>query len=80
MSTKVLADAIYYENAKRVQAGLTPQERQKMDEQMNRDKWENIGKMKFDGVYISGQSGKGNDGLLSQLLGAEVAKNMNTKK
>jgi hypothetical protein len=81
MSKKVAADATYYENAKRVQAGLTPQERQKMDEQMNRDKWENIGKMKFDGVYMmGGTQSKGGDGLLSALLGAEVAKKMNTKK
>ena len=78
MSKKVAADATYYENAKRVQAGLTPQERRAMEEVMNRDKWANISKMRFDGVYINGQSG-GKDGLLSSLLGAEVAKGMKSK-
>lgn len=76
-SKKVKADATYYENMKRVKAGLTPQERAKMDVQMNKDKWDGISKIKLDGVYILGdQKGKGGDGLLTALLGAEVAKGM----
>jgi regulator of protease activity HflC (stomatin/prohibitin superfamily) len=76
-SIKVIADANAYKNTKLYAAGLTPQERRAMDEQMNRDKWQNIGKMKFDGVYMmDGGKGKGSDGLLSALLGAEVAKGM----
>jgi len=80
-SKKVAADAIFYENAKRVQAGLTPQERAKMDIQKNKDTWDAIGSMRFDGVYMTGGSnGKGSDGLLSALLGAEVAKGMKAPK
>ena len=80
-SKKVSADAIYYENIKRVQAGLTPQERAKMDIQKNKDTWDAIGGMKLDGVYMmGGQGSKGNDGLLSSLLGAEVAKGMKPSK
>jgi len=40
-----------------------------------------IGSMRFDGVYMTGGSnGKGSDGLLSALLGAEVAKGMKAPK
>ena len=79
-SIKVTADANAYKNAKLYAAGLTPQERRSMDEQMNRDKWENIGKMKFDGVYMMGENkGGGNEGILTALLGAEVAKSINNK-
>lgn len=80
-SKKVAADATFYENKKRVQAGLTPQERKDMEIEKNRDTWENIGKMHFDGVYIMGSDGKnsGGDHLLSKLLGVEVAKNMKTR-
>jgi len=78
---KILADAEAYKNLKLVQAGLTPQERRTMDEKMNNDKWVNIGKMKFDGVYMmDGAKSKGSDGLLSALLGAEVAKGMKPSK
>lgn len=79
-SKKVAADATYYENMKRVQAGLTPQERKEQDIQTNADKWNAISKMRFDGVYMmgSGTGGKNQspDGILTQLLGAEVAKSM----
>lgn len=78
-SVKVAAEAQYYKNSKLVQARLTPQERKEQEEIMNRDKWLNIGKMNFNGVYITGESGNGSDGLLSQLLGAEVAKGMKLK-
>lgn len=78
---KVLADAESYKNQRLVQAGLTPQERATLDEQMNRDKWANVSKMKFDGVYMmGGTQQKSGDGILSALLGAEVAKKMNSKK
>lgn len=74
---KVLAEAEYYKNQKLVAAGLTPQERKAMDIQMNKDKWGAISTMKFDGVYINGeQSAGGGEGILTQLLGAEVAKGM----
>lgn len=80
---KILADAEAYKNHKLVISGLTPQERRTMDETMNKDKWSNVAKMQFNGVYImdGGASSKSSgDGLLSALLGAEVAKNMNSKK
>ena len=78
-SVKVAADATYYKNQKLVQAGLTPQERMKMDIQKNSDTWNAIGGMKFDGVYmLGGTQSKSSDGILSSLLGAEVAKGMKT--
>lgn len=77
-SVKVGADAQYYKNQKLVQAGLTPQERKEQEEIMNRDRWDGISKMKLDGVYMMDSNGKSNsgDGLLSALLGAEVAKGL----
>ncbi len=77
-SKKVAADALAYENRQLVNAGLTPQERMEMDIRKNKDKWSAISTMKFDGVYMTGGA-KGNDGILSQLLGAEVAKGMKNK-
>jgi len=78
-SKKVQADATYYENAKRVQAGLTPQEKATLEVQMNSDKWNAISKMKFDGVYMMGSDKGSPDGILSKLLGAEVAKGLKKK-
>lgn len=74
---KILADAEAYKNHKLVISGLTPQERRLMEEKMNDDKWSNLSKMKFDGVYMFGQGGSNSkDGILSALLGAEVAKGL----
>jgi regulator of protease activity HflC (stomatin/prohibitin superfamily) len=78
-SVKVGADAQYYKNQKLVQAGLTPQERKEQQEIMNRDTWNAIGKMRFDGVYMNGSGGKSGESILSSLLGAEVAKGMKQK-
>jgi regulator of protease activity HflC (stomatin/prohibitin superfamily) len=79
LSEKEKADAAYYTNQKLVSAGLTPQERAEMDIQINKDKWDGISKMHFDGVYMMGEGNNAPDGILSKLLGAEVAKGMNTK-
>lgn len=80
-SKKVAADAIYYENIKRVTAGLTPQERIKAQIQMNKDKWENIAKWTLPSTYFAGQSGKsgGQQDLLTSLLAADIAKNIKNK-
>ena len=78
-SVKVGAEAQYYKNQKLVQAGLTPQERKEQQEIMNRDTWNAIGKMRFDGVYMNGSGGKSGESILSSLLGAEVAKGMKLK-
>lgn len=77
LSEKEKADALYYTNIKLVAAKLTPQQDKEMQETMNRDKWNAISKMRFDGVYMMDGSSKGSpDGILSKLLGAEVAKGM----
>lgn len=80
-SKKVAADATYYENIKRVQAGLTPQEKLKGDIQMNKDKWDNISKWNLPTTYFAGSSGTGKEGsdLLTNLIAADYAKNMNKK-
>jgi len=73
-SKKVAADATYYENLKRVQAGLTPQEKLKGDIQMNRDKYEFISKWNLPSFYMAGGTGDGQTDLLQALIGADLAK------
>lgn len=75
-SKKVAADAQAYENQRLVTAGLTPEQRIKADIQKNRDKWENIGKMQLNGVYMMGNQNAKGDGILSSLIGADLAKKM----
>jgi len=80
---KVAKDAEAYANRQLVRAGLTPQERAELERNMNKDKWESIGKMRFDGVYML-QDGKttssDGDGFLSKFIGAQMGKDMLSKK
>jgi hypothetical protein len=77
-ATKIAADAEAYKNSRLVQAGLTPKERIDAEVQMNADKWKNVAQLQLPQTVIMGDS-KGQDGLLSALLGAELAKQMNKK-
>lgn len=80
-SKKVAADAQYYENAKLVSAGLTPQERAEWEYKTAVGVAQQIKDLKLPSTYISG-SGKnnGNDNLLQSLIGADIAKKMMDKK
>jgi hypothetical protein len=78
-ATKIAADAEAYKNTRLVLAGLTPKEKIDAEVQMNFDKWQNVGKLQLPQTVIMGDS-KSQDGLLSSLLGAELAKQMNIKK
>lgn len=74
---RVKKDAEAYANRKLVQAGLTPQELIQAEIQMNKDKWEQIGKLKLPESVITGAGGGRNGdqmGLLEALLGAEILK------
>lgn len=77
---KVAADATYYENAKRVQAGLTPQERAEWHYKEAVGVASELKHLTLPTTYIEGGTGnKSGDGLLSTLLGAEIAKGMMKK-
>ena len=78
---KVKADADAYQNRKLVSAGLTPQERAKIDKEIAIGVAAEIAKLKLPQVYV-GAGGKGQQsGILQDLLGAELAKSMlNTPK
>ena len=79
-SKKVAADAQYYENAKLVSAGLTPQERAEWEYKTAVGVAQQLKDLKLPATYIeSGKNGnKGN--LLESLIGAELAKKMIEKK
>ncbi len=81
-SKKVAADAQYYENAKLVSAGLTPQERAEWDYRTSVDVAREIKSLKLPEIYIEGTQDKSSDSnLLQSLIGADLAKKMmNTKK
>ena len=79
-SKKVAADATYYENAKRVQAGLTPQERAELELKIAVGVAHELKDLRLPSTYIQGSSGSKNSaGLLETLIGAELAKNMMPK-
>jgi hypothetical protein len=83
LSKKVAADAIYYENSKRVQAGLTPQERATLEKEVAIGVAQELAKIKFPETLVITGSGTGKEatGLLETLIGAEMAKGMiNSKK
>jgi hypothetical protein len=79
-SKKVAADAQYYENAKLVSAGLTPQERAEWEYKTAVGVAQQLKDLRLPATYI--ESGKnGNSGnLLESLIGAELAKKMIEKK
>ena len=75
-STRVAADAEAYKNQRLVQSGLTPQERVKAEIQINREKWENIAKLKLPTTYIGSGTENSGGSILEALIGAEMAKGM----
>lgn len=79
-SKKIAADAIYYENAKRVQAGLTPQERAEWEYKTAVGVAGQLKDLKLPSTYFSGSGSKSNgNGLLTDLIGANLASGMVTK-
>lgn len=79
-SKKVAADAQYYENAKLVSAGLTPQERAEWDYKTAVGVAQQIKDLKLPSTYIEGSKNGNNGNLLQSLIGAELAKKMMEKK
>lgn len=79
-SKKVAADAQYYENAKLVAAGLTPQERAEWDYKIAVGVAAELKMLELPSTYIEGYGGKSGGNLLESLIGAEIAKNMMPKK
>lgn len=79
-SKKVAADAQYYENAKLVSAGLTPQERAEWEYKTAVGVAGQIKDLKLPATYITGSKNGNNDNLLNSLIGADLAKKMMAKK
>lgn len=76
-SKKVAADAQYYENAKLVSAGLTPQERAEWEYKTAVGVAQQLKSLQLPSTYIQGsEKGNGNGNLLQSLIGAELAKKM----
>lgn len=73
---KVKADAESYQNARLVSAGLTPQEKAQIQKETAIGVAAELAKLNLPEVYVAGSSGKGNNGILTDLLGAEFAKTM----
>jgi regulator of protease activity HflC (stomatin/prohibitin superfamily) len=76
---KVAADAQFYENAKLVQAGLTPQERAEWDYKTSIGVAAEIAKLKFPETMIIGGGDKGGTPL-EALIGAAMAKQLTSGK
>ncbi|MFY0685677.1 MAG: hypothetical protein JXQ90_00855 [Cyclobacteriaceae bacterium] len=75
---KVAADAMAYENAKLVSAGLTPQERAEWQYKTSVGVAEQISKLQFPStMIIGGEDGGGTP--LESLIGAAMAKQLTTK-
>lgn len=79
-SKKVAADAQYYENAKLVSAGLTPQERAEWEYKTAVGVAQQLKDLKLPETYIEGGKNGNNGNLLESLIGAELAKKMIEKK
>lgn len=75
---KVFADAQYYENAKLVQAGLTPQERAEWDYKTSVGVAAEIAKIKFPETMITASEKGGTP--LESLIGAAMAKQLTSGK
>lgn len=75
---KVAADAQYYENAKLVQAGLTPQERAEWDYKTSVGVAAEIAKIKFPQTMITADDKGGTP--LESLIGAAMAKQLTSGK
>ena len=79
-SKKVAADAQYYENAKLVSAGLTPQERAEWDYKTAVGVAQQIKDLQLPSTYIEGSKNGNGGNLLESLIGAELAKKMMESK
>lgn len=77
---RVNADAQAYANAKLVQAGLTPQERAEYDNKRAIGVAAELAKIKFPETLFMGGNDNGGDGLLSKLLGADLARQLKASK
>jgi regulator of protease activity HflC (stomatin/prohibitin superfamily) len=77
-SQMVAADAIFYENSKRVAAGLTPQERAQLEKEIAIGVAEQLKDLKLPSTVFTGGGSGGKDqlSLLESLIGAELAKKM----
>ena len=79
-SKKVAADAQYYENAKLVSAGLTPQEKAEWEYKTAVGVAQQIKELNLPSTYISGSKEGSNNNLLQSLIGADIAKGLMSKK
>ncbi len=76
-SKKVAADAEAYQNAKLVNAGLTPQERAEWDYKTAVGVAGQLKSLNLPEIFIEGgSSNKNSDNLLQSLIGADLAKKM----
>lgn len=73
---KVKADAESYKNAKLVSAGLTPQERARFEKETAIGIAAEIAKVKFPEVYIGGGDSKSGNSIISDLLGADMGRQL----
>ncbi|WP_298536359.1 SPFH domain-containing protein [uncultured Algibacter sp.] len=74
-SKKIAADAQYYENAKLVSAGLTPQEKAEWNYKTAVGVAKQLKDLSLPQTYIEGSKGNNNN-LLQSLIGADLAKKM----
>ncbi|WP_237276299.1 SPFH domain-containing protein [Tenacibaculum ovolyticum] len=79
-SKKVAADAQYYENAKLVSAGLTPQEKAEWEYKTAVGVAEQIKSLRLPSTYIEGSKNGNSGNLLQSLIGADLAKKMMENK
>lgn len=79
-SKKVAADAQYYENAKLVSAGLTPQEKATLELEKATAVAREFAKMQGPDVVIMGGDSKSGGSLTNSLIQAEMAKQLINKK
>ncbi|MEW7280180.1 hypothetical protein ABW636_16440 [Aquimarina sp. 2201CG1-2-11] len=78
---KTMADAQSYENAKLVNAGLTPQERAEWEYKTSVNIARELKELKLPEIYIQDGGKQGSEGnLLQSLIGAELAKKMMDNK
>ncbi|SNZ00172.1 SPFH domain-containing protein [Flagellimonas pacifica] len=80
LSKKVAADAEAYQNAKLVNAGLTPQERAEWDYKTSVGVARELKDLRLPEIFIEGTDSKNsNNTLLESLIGADLAKQMMNK-
>ncbi|GAA4277604.1 SPFH domain-containing protein [Aquimarina mytili] len=78
---KTMADAQSYENAKLVNAGLTPQERAEWEYKTSVNIARELKELKLPEIYIQDGNKQGNEGnLLQSLIGADLAKKIMSNK